>query len=386
MVPGGPTGGRGRALVPPAPPWCNRAPRRDRRPGPWGALRHVEVTVLALVVIAAVVVFDFTNGFHDASNMISTLVASRAVAPAQAVLLVGGFTMLGPLIGGTAVADTIGSFVSVAELPADSALPVILCGLLGAIGWNLVTWWLGLPSSSSHALVGGLTAAVVAAFGPAHVVWGLSETLAGRPTGVAKVILALLLSPVLGFAVGFVLHRAARWLLRGATPAVGRPLRRAQWVTAAALSFAHGTNDAQKGMGVITLVLVLTGSLEEFQVPVWVMALSATTLTLGTTLGGWRIVRTVGFGLYRLRPLHGLDVQVASGAVILGASMVGGPVSTTHVVSTAIMGVGASERPRAVRWLRAREIALAWVLTLPGAGALALACWWLMDHVPILTR
>jgi PiT family inorganic phosphate transporter len=331
--------------------------------------------LLAVVTIATVVAFDFTNGFHDASNMLSTLVASRAISPAQSVVLVGVFTLLGPLLGGTAVANTIGSFVSIDDLPTISALGILLCGLLGAIGWNVLTWIFGLPSSSSHALVGGLAAAVTAGYGPEHVVWGISATLQGSPDGIALVLLALLISPILGFIAGFLLHRLARLLLRRATPAVNRPLRRGQWLTAAALAFSHGTNDAQKGMGIITLVLVLTGHLEEFAVPVWVMALSALTLTLGTTLGGWRIVKTVGFGLYRLRPLHGLDVQLASGAVIFGASLLGGPVSTTHVVSTSIMGVGASERPKAVRWQRAREIVLAWLMTIPGAGALALLCW-----------
>ncbi|MEZ5556948.1 MAG: inorganic phosphate transporter [Pseudomonadales bacterium] len=333
--------------------------------------------VLTVVTIAAVVFFDFTNGFHDASNMISTLVASRAISPAQSVLLVGSFTLLGPLIGGTAVANTIGSFVSIEDLQVFDGLRVLLCGLLGAIGWNLLTWWLGLPSSSSHALVGGLTAAVTAGYGADHVVWGLAETLQGRPVGIAKVILALVVSPLLGFVAGYLLHRLARLLLRAATPAINRPLRRGQWLTAAALAFSHGTNDGQKGMGVITLILVLTGHLDHFAVPFWVMALSAATLTLGTTFGGWRIVRTVGFGLYKLRPLHGLNVQLASGAVIFGASLFGGPVSTTHVVSTSIMGVGASERPKAVRWQRARDIVLAWLLTIPGAGVLALLFWWL---------
>ena len=183
----------------------------------------------------------------------------------------------------------------------------------------------------------------------------------------------------LGFVAGFLIHRITRLLLRAATPAVNRSLRRGQWFTAAALAFAHGTNDAQKGMGIITLILVLAGQLEQFIVPVWVMAVSATILTLGTTMGGWRIVRTVGFGLYRLRPLHGLNVQLASSAVVLGASLVGGPVSTTHVVSTSIMGVGASERPKAVRWQKAREIVLAWVMTMPGSGLLALLFWWLAE-------
>ncbi len=331
--------------------------------------------LLTVVTIAAVVCFDFTNGFHDASNMISTLVASRAITPAQSVVLVGTFTMLGPLIGGTAVAGTIGSFVDIEGLPTTTALLILLSGLLGAIAWNLLTWRLGLPSSSSHALVGGVTAAVVAAYGSEHVVWGLDTARQGEATGIALVAMALVLSPLLGFVVGYLIHRLARLLLRAATPAVNRPLRRAQWLTAAGLAFSHGTNDAQKGMGIITLVLVLSGHLESFVVPVWVMALSAATLTIGTMLGGWRIVRTVGFGLYKLGPLHGFDVQLASGAVVFAASLAGGPVSTTHVVSTAIMGVGASERPRAVRWQRARAIALAWLLTLPGAGLLGVAAW-----------
>jgi len=333
--------------------------------------------LLTVVTIAVVVLFDFTNGFHDASNMISTLVASRAISPAQSVLLVGTFTMLGPLIGGTAVANTIGSFVTIDDLPTTDALQVLLCGLLGAIGWNLVTWWMGLPSSSSHALVGGITAAVAVGFGADHVLWGFKATLEGEPVGIAKVIIALLLSPLLGFIAGYLLQRLARLALRGASPAVNRPLRRGQWLTAAALAFSHGTNDAQKGMGVITLILVLTGHLEHFAVPLWVIALGAVTLTLGTTLGGWRIVRTVGFGLYKLRPLHGFNVQASSSAVIFGASLVGGPVSTTHVVSTSIMGVGTAENPRAVRWARGREVILAWLLTLPGAGVLALMFWWL---------
>jgi PiT family inorganic phosphate transporter len=333
--------------------------------------------VLVVVTIAAVALFDFTNGFHDASNMISTLVASRAISPAHSVILVGSFTLLGPLIGGTAVANTIGSFVSIDDLPVANALTVLLCGLAGAIGWNLITWWAGLPSSSSHALIGGITAAVAAGYGSDHVVWGIGATMAGHPTGIAKVVIALVLSPLLGFLAGYLLHRGARWLLRAATPSVNRPLRRGQWLTASALAFSHGTNDAQKGMGVITLVLVLAGYRDHFAVPFWVMALSAATLTLGTTLGGWRIVRTVGFGLYKLRPLHGFNVQLASSAVIFGASLAGGPVSTTHVVSSSVMGVGASERPRAVRWQRARDIVLAWLMTLPGAGALALLFWWL---------
>jgi PiT family inorganic phosphate transporter len=331
------------------------------------------VLIVIIFAVAAVVTFDFTNGFHDASNMIAVLIASRAMTPAQSVLLVGAFTFLGPILGGTAVADTIGSFVDVSALATVNSLLVVTCGIVGAIGWNLLTWWFALPSSSSHALVGGLVGAVLAGAGASDVVWGLGELMDGQLVGVTKIVFILLTSPIVGFAVGYLIHRGMCFLLRGAHPRVNRTLRRTQWITAAALAFAHGTNDAQKGMGIITMMLVLGGFLDDFDVPTWVIAASATSLTLGTLLGGWRIVRTVGFGIYKLRALHALDTQLTSSAVIFGASLIGGPVSTTHVVSTSIMGIGASERPRAVRWSKVEEIVVTWLLTIPGAAVLSAA-------------
>jgi PiT family inorganic phosphate transporter len=214
--------------------------------------------------------------------------------------------------------------------------------------------------------------------------WGVQELAQGRFTGVTKVLITLLTSPLLGFAVGYLVHRVMRFLLRAARPDINRTLGRGQWLTAAALAFAHGTNDAQKAMGIITMMLILGGFLGEFHVPMWVVAASATSITLGTLLGGWRIVRTVGFGIYKLRPLHGFDAQLSASAVIFGASLLGGPVSTTHVVSTAIMGIGASERPRAVRWAKAREIGVTWVLTLPGAGLLGAGSYALLAAVRAL--
>ncbi len=332
--------------------------------------------VLLILTVAMVLLFDFTNGFHDASNMVATLIASRAMPPGEALLLVGVFTFLGPLIAGTAVADTIGGFVSLESVSESFGVTLVFCGISAAVGWNLLTWWLAMPSSSSHALVGGLVGAVLVSTGPDQVVWGLTQLQHGEITGVTKVLLSLLLSPIAGFVIGFVLHRMMNFLLRAAHPSINRHLRRGQWLTAAVLAFSHGTNDAQKGMGMITLILVLSGSLPEFNVPIWVILASASSITLGTMLGGWRIVRTVGYGIYKLRPLHGLDAQLSSAAVIFSASLVGGPVSTTHVVSSAIMGLGASERPRAVHWLKAREIALTWLFTLPGAALLgALLAW-----------
>jgi len=334
------------------------------------------ITTLTIFTIIIVLVFDYTNGFHDASNIVATVVASRAMTPIQAVIVVAGFEFLGPILGGTAVANTIGKFIDLGDVSSIASLSIVLAGVLGAIAWNLLTWWYGIPSSSSHALVGGLVGPVIIAAGPGHVVWGLSALVTEfHLTGVTKVLLALVLSPIIGFWAGFIIHRFAGFLLRGARPGVNRYLRRAQIVTAAGLAFSHGANDAQKSMGIITLVLLLSGMLDAFHVPFWVVLACATAITLGIVSGGWRIVRTVGFGIYKVRPLHALDAQLISGAVIFGAAMLGGPVSTTHVVSSSIMGIGASERPRAVRWEKAKEIVSTWVITIPGAAIVGIIAW-----------
>jgi PiT family inorganic phosphate transporter len=252
----------------------------------------------------------------------------------------------------------------------------------GAISWNLLTWWRGLPSSSSHALVGGLVGAVLASVGGDHVVWGWHSLLTeGHWEGVSKIVAALLLSPFAGLLAGYLIYRLLRLLLRRATPAVNRPLRRLEWLGAAWLAFSHGTNDGQKSMGIITLVLVLGGFLPAFDVPFWVMLLCATAITFGTMSGGWRIVRTVGFGIYKLRPVHGLSSQLAAAAVIGGAAWFGGPVSTTHVVSSAVMGVGAAGRPKAVRWGKAGELLFTWLVTLPCTAFMGAAIAWVLERM-----
>ena len=325
--------------------------------------------LLTLAAVLIVLVFDYTNGFHDAANIIATVIASRAMQPIQAVLLVGVFEFLGPLLGGTAVANTIGKFVDLSDLEPLMALTILLSGLGGAIAWNLITWAKGIPSSSSHALVGGLIGAILLAVDASHVVWGAEQLLRhGHLTGVMKVLLALILSPIIGFWVGFALHRMLALVFRAATPRLNRKLRWAQYFTAAGLAFSHGANDAQKSMGILTLVLLLGGFIQEFQVPFWVMLACASALTLGILSGGWRIVRTLGFAIYKVRPLHALDSQLASAGVILAASVAGAPVSTTHVVASSIMGIGASERPRAVRWGKAVEIAMTWMITIPASA------------------
>jgi PiT family inorganic phosphate transporter len=343
----------------------------------------VELTGLLVVAcILLLVLFDFTNGFHDTANMVASVVACRAMTPNQAILVVSLFTFLGPLFGGTAVANTVGSLVTLDGLAAENAIQVLLSAAVGAILLNLLTWWRGLPSSSSHALVGGLCGAMLLAAGPDRLVWGWQELIGqGRWTGLTKIVATLLLSPLLGFAVGWLLQRLMRMLLRRARPGINRSLRRSQWFGVAWLAFSHGANDAQKTMAVITLVLVVGGLLPEFNVPFWVILLCASAITLGTASGGWRIIRTVGFGIYRLRPLHAFDSQLASAAVISAAAAVGGPVSTTHVVSSTIMGIGAAERPRAVRWGKAGEILFTWFVTLPAAGGLAALAYTLFARI-----
>jgi len=333
------------------------------------------VAVLSIVVI---VLFDYTNGFHDASNIVATVIASRAMTPVQAVAVVAVFEFLGPLLGGTAVVNTIGKFVDINDFPELPSMVIILCGIVGAISWNLITWKFGIPSSSSHALVGGLAGVVLVAAGEDHVVWGVRALAHGHLTGVTKVVSALVISPFIGFWVGFVIHRWMGFLLRGARPVVNKYLRRVQVLTAAGLAFSHGANDAQKSMGVITMVLLLGGYIPEFHVPFWVVVTCATAITLGIMSGGWRIVRTVGFGIYKLRPLHAVDAQITAGAVIYGAAILGAPVSTTHVVSSSVMGIGASERPKAVRWAKAREIVSTWIITIPCAGLVAVLIFYLV--------
>ena len=327
--------------------------------------------MLAVAAVAVVLIFDYTNGFHDASNIIATVIASRALSPIHAVAIVAIVEFLGPMLGGTAVANTIGKFIDVSELEAVTSVTIILCGMIGAIVWNLGTWWFGIPSSSSHALVGGLVGAVVIAAGPGYVVWGFGELFNGHLTGVTKVLLALIVSPLIGFWAGYLIHRFMRLLLRAAQPVVNKYLRRFQWISSAGLAFSHGANDAQKSMGIITMVLLLGGFISEFQVPFWVILSCAVAITLGILSGGWRIVRTVGFGIYKVRPLHAFDAQLTSASVIFGASMIGAPVSTTHVVSSAIMGIGSSERVKAVRWAKAKEIISTWAITIPGSATVA---------------
>ncbi len=319
-----------------------------------------------LVAIAVAVAFDFTNGFHDSANAIAALVVTRAARPGQAIVLASVFTLLGPLLAGTAVADTVGGIVTVEPTMVVS---VVGAGLSAALGWNLLTWWRGLPSSSSHALVGGLVGAALVQGGPDAVYWGGFDGI--RPVGVLGVLAALAIAPVIGFVIGFVGLRAAERALRRAPRGIEGSIRKSEWGTAAALAFSHGTNDAQKTMGVITLLLLSEGSLASFTVPLWVKLLAAVSITAGTSFGGWRIVRTIGRRIYPLRSLDGLVSQGGSAGVILVSGALGAPVSTSQVVGSSVAGVGAGQRWRHVRWGIVGEMGLAWLITLPATAALA---------------
>ncbi len=316
-----------------------------------------QIYTIVLVVVA--VFFDFLNGFHDSANIVATMISSRAMSPRRALLLSGVAHFFAPFVFGVAVATTIGKDV---VSPETITLSVVMAALLSAIAWNLLTWFFGLPSSSSHALVGGIVGAAAVAGGVEAI----------QREGLLKVVVALIGSPILGLIFGYLVMKVVLYLVRGSTPRVNWFFRRGQVLTAVALALSHGTNDAQKTMGIVTMGLVAGGFLPEFVVPLWVIALSAAAISLGTALGGWRIIRTLGAGLYRLRALDGFVSQASSSVVILGAALVGGPVSTTQVVSSSIMGAGSAQRVSKVRWGVAADILAAWLMTIP-VSALAAA-------------
>jgi PiT family inorganic phosphate transporter len=322
--------------------------------------------MLALAVGMALA-FAFTNGVHDAANAIATLVATRAARPVTAVLLAAVGNVVGPLVLGTAVANTIAGIVTV---PTSEVIPVLGAALTGAVAWNVLTWWRGLPSSSGHALLGGLVGAALATGGSDAVNWGGFEGL--HPVGVIGVAVGLALAPVLGFIAGLVGDRAARRAVRRATRRARGPVRAAQWVMTEGLALTHGANDAQKAVGVVAVLLVAGGQLTHLESPLSVELACAVALTLGTALGGWPIVRTLGRRITLLRPIDALASQTGSTAVLLGASVLGAPVSTTQIVASSVVGVGGGRRRwRHVRWRVVRSMLLAWVVTFPATAVFA---------------
>ncbi|PYT10781.1 MAG: anion permease [Acidobacteria bacterium] len=311
-------------------------------------------------------VFDFLNGFHDAANSVATVVSTGTLSPNVAVAWAAFFNFVAAFGFGVKVATTVGKGV-VDPVAIDRW--VILGGLVGAIAWNLLTWWLGLPVSSSHALIGGLAGAAVT-----HS--GLSVLL---PKGLGKILLFIVLSPLIGLIVGFLTMLLLLWLHRSSLPSVvDRRFRRLQLVSAAFYSLGHGTNDAQKTMGVITILLFTSGYMREFHVPVWVILTCHAAIAAGTLAGGWRIVKTMGMRITKLRPIGGFSAETAGAVTLLGTALWGIPVSTTHTITGAIMGVGATHRLTAVRWGVARQIVWAWVLTIPISAAISAAAYFVI--------
>jgi PiT family inorganic phosphate transporter len=321
-----------------------------------------------ITVILLALAFDFLNGIHDSSNIVATMISSRALSPRTALSMTAVAEFLGPFIFGVAVANTIGNEVVAAQA---ISIQVLLAALVSAIFWNLLTWYLGFPSSSSHALIGGFIGAVVVG----------ASWHAIKLAGLGKILIALFTSPLLGFIFGFFILRSTFLFAWNATPRINILFKRSQIVTAIALALSHGANDAQKTMGIITLALVTGGYLNSFAVPSWVIFMCAGMIALGTALGGWKLIRTLGGKFYKIRPVDGLAAQLTSAVVILGASLIGGPVSTTQVVSSGIMGVGAAERMNKVRWGVAQEIATAWLLTIPATALVAAGIYWIIIHL-----
>ncbi len=315
------------------------------------------LVMLALVIVAALA-FDYINGFHDTANAIATCVSTRALSIRSAILMAAGLNFLGAMVS-TKVAATIGKGIVDASHISQM---VVLAGILGAIIWDLVTWYYGLPSSSSHAIIGGLMGAVIAHDGLGTLHWG----------GLKNIILSLIISPIIGTVLGFIFMVALLWMVKDKAPHVlNKGFRKLQILSAAVMAFSHGTADAQKSMGVITMALVSYGMLPTFVVPVWVKIACAVAMGLGTAAGGWRIIKTVGKDFVKLQPVHGFCVETASAGVILGASSFGMPVSTTHVITSAILGVGLSRRLTAVNWNVANRIVVAWVLNIPASAVVA---------------
>jgi len=325
--------------------------------------------------VALALFFDYSNGFHDAANVVATIIATGAMGPRTALGLAALAHFIGPFLFGTAVAQTIGKgIIDISAFDTGQtwlSISLVVAALIGAIAWNLITWFWGLPSSSSHALIGGMMGAVLVAYGPQKILWN----------GILYVVSILVISPILGLIFGTLFLKATLRLSRNATPTINHFFRRMQIPSSIALSLSHGANDAQKSMGVITLSLVILGISPTFQIPFWVIASCAGAIALGTASGGWRIIKTLGSKIYRLRSVHAFCAQTSSAAVILGAAMMGGPVSTTHVVSASIMGVGAGQRLSSVRWGVAKNIILAWFITIPVSAVMAGLCFYLIQLV-----
>ena len=326
----------------------------------------MEITTFFLILtVISVFAFDFTNGFHDAADMVATAIASRAMKSGVAILIVSIFTFLGPLTVGLAVADTIGTFVNISNTTVLNAQALILSALFAAITYNLVTWRLGLPSSSSNSLAGGLVGAGLFVVGSSEINWGVQAIKNGHLDGIMKVIVGLFASPFLGFIIGFIIMKLIFFIFKRFTVQIRPLFIFSQYFSVAWLGFSHGANDAQKGMAIIGMMLLASGETQQFIIPLWVIILCTSAITMGTIFGGWSIIKTLGFELYRIRLIHSVANQLGSALVNTIATSIGAPTSTTQVVTATLLGNGVAEKPSHVAWGRAGEIILGWFVNVP---------------------
>lgn len=331
----------------------------------------LDVPVLLICIVVVALIFDYTNGAHDTGNVIATVVCTNAMSPRAAVMMASVLNFAGAMVGDQ-VAQTVGKGIINPQM-ITGCKTLVLAALLGAIAWNIITWVAGLPSSSSHALIGGAIGAAVAYRG-----WGSIEYV----NVFWKVLLPIIVSPLAGFIIGFISMVALSWICVRMRPGrANRAFRRLQLISASMMAFSHGMNDAQKTMGILALALFLFNQIPAIVVPMWVKLACATTIALGTATGGWKIIKTMGSKFFRIEPIHGFAIQTSSAAVIELATIFGAPISTTHVISSAVLGAGASKRLSAVRWGVAGHMVVAWVLTLPASALMGAVCLYLLRFV-----
>lgn len=334
----------------------------------------ISLPVILLIIITYC--FTFINGFHDGCNVVATIISSRSISPKKALIIAAIAEFIFPLILGTAVAATIGKGIIKSEYlqvkGVSYAYLFILCSIAGAIVWNIITWRLALPSSSSHALIGGLIGSGICIFGIDSVEWN---------NILIKVILMLFLTPALGLIAGFIMMFFTKHMLRHSKPSINKFIKGSQTISMILLAASHSTNDAQKSMGIVTLILMISGVQQEFFVPFWVKIISSGLISLGLYLGGWKIVKTVGRDIFRLKPIHSLVSQVSAATIIFTSGLLGSPVSTSQIVSSSIMGVGSAEKYKAVRWQVAKKIFMSWFTTIPAAAGISALFYYIVTIV-----
>ncbi|WP_372660317.1 anion permease [Cohnella sp.] len=323
---------------------------------------------LVIIIVALALGFDFINGFHDTANAIATSVSTRALTPRRAIILASVMNLVGALMF-TGVAKTIGGKIT-DPFKLENGLTVVIATLVAAIIWNLITWWFGIPSSSSHAIIGALAGAAIAAEGLDGINYA----------GFASIIKGLILSPIIAFALGFCIMFVLKHVFANSSPhQVNKMFRSGQVLTAAFQAFTHGTNDAQKAMGIITLALVTGGLQTEMEVPLWVKISAAIAMALGTSVGGWKIIKTMGTKIFKIEPINGFSADLGSASVILGATLTGFPVSTTHAITSSILGVGSAKKFSSVKWSMAGRIIMTWIITIPAVGVLAMLTYYILS-------